>query len=71
MTRSDPRSDLDRVHAMKHLATQLLFKVEQQGDRFTLCRDADLPEPMRSDDLTLQEAEELLQTWKLRGFHGG
>ena len=71
MTQSDTQSDFDREQAMKELAAQLLFKVEKHGDRFTLRRDADVPAPVRNDDLTLQEAEELLQTWTLRGFHGG
>ena len=65
------RTGLEREQAMKELAAQLLFTVEQQGSRFTLCRDADLPSAVRGDNLTLEEAEELLQTWKLRGFHGG
>ena len=65
------RSDLDREQAMKELAAQLLFKVEKHDGRFSLCRDADLSTPVRGEDLTLEEAEELLQTWKLRGFHGG
>ena len=67
MTRTGP----EREQAMTELAAQLLFKVEKQGSRFTLCRDADLPTSVRGDNLTLEEAEELLQTWKLRGFHGG
>ena len=65
------RTALEREQAMMELAVQLLFEVEQQGGRFTLCRDADLPSAVRGDNLTLEEAEELLQTWKLRGFHGG
>ena len=71
MTQSETQSDFDREQAMKELAAQLLFKVEKHGGRFTLRRDADVPEPVRHADLTLQEAEELLQTWTLRGFHGG
>lgn len=65
------RSRSDRVHAMKALAEQLMFDVEEHGARYSLCRDADLPTSVRGDNLTLEEAEELLQTWKLRGFHGG
>jgi hypothetical protein len=45
--------------------------VKRRGRRFSLLRDVDLPEPVRSDNLTLEEADDLLQTWKLRGFHGG
>jgi hypothetical protein len=65
------RSDADREQAMKELAKQLLFTVERHGGRFSLCRDADIPNAVRRDNLTLDEAEELLETWKLRGFHGG
>jgi hypothetical protein len=61
----------DRALAMKELATQLMFKVEEHGDRFSLCREAGVPTAVRGDNLSLEEAEELLETWKLRGFHGG
>lgn len=64
-------SDTDRERVMRVLAAQLLFQVKKRGRRFSLIRDVDLPEPVRSDNLTLEEAEDLLQTWKLRGFHGG
>lgn len=67
MTQSYPEREL----AMNELAEQLMFKVEKHGERYSLCRDVDLPAPTRHNDLTLEEAEELLQTWKLRGFHGG
>lgn len=63
--------DFAREQALKELAAQLLFTVEKHGSRFSLCRDAGLSTPVRGDDLTLKEAEELLNTWKLRGFHGG
>ncbi len=65
------RSDADREQALRELAAQLLFTVERRGDRFSLCRDADVPNAVRRDNLTLDDAEEVLQTWKLRGFHGG
>jgi hypothetical protein len=65
------QSDADREQAMRQLAAQLLFQVEQRGRRFTLTRNVDLSAPVRGDNLTLEEAEDLLQTWKLRGFHGG
>jgi hypothetical protein len=61
----------DRERAMQELAGQLLFRVEKHGERYSLCRDVDVSSPVRRDDLTLEEAEELLNTWKLRGFHGG
>lgn len=65
------QSNPDRELAMKKLAAQLMFTVEDHGSRFSLCRDVDVPTSVRGDNLTLEEAEELLQTWKLRGFHGG
>ena len=65
------QSTADRATAMKELAAQLMFKVEEHGDRFALCREAGVATAVRGDDLSLEEAEELLETWKLRGFHGG
>jgi hypothetical protein len=61
----------NREKALRHLADQLLFSVEKQGDRFTLTRTADVSRPVRHAGLTLEDAEELLNTWKLRGAHGG
>jgi hypothetical protein len=61
----------DREAALRLLAEQLLFTVEKQGDRFTLTRTADVSRPVRHAGLTLDQAEELLKTWKLRGAHGG
>ena len=60
-----------REQAATQLATELFFRLERRGDRFTLERDADVPEPVRYDDLILEEVESLLETWKMRGFHGG
>jgi hypothetical protein len=57
-----------RLHA---LAYQLLFTVERTGKRFTLIRTADVSEPVRCSALTLAQAENLLNIWKLRSFHGG
>lgn len=61
----------NREEKMRKLAVQLFFDVEQHGSRFTLYRDVDVSKPVRREDLTLEEAEDLLDTWKLRGFHGG
>ena len=66
---TDP--NIEREHALKELAAQLMFDVQKNGSRFSLRRDAGLSEPFQSDNLTLDEAEEILNTWKLRGFHGG
>jgi hypothetical protein len=48
-----------------------MFEVEAEGDRFTLIRAADVPTAVREERLTLSEAEDVLETWKLRGPHGG
>jgi len=56
-----------RESQMRDLAQQLLFTVEESHGRFTLVRTADVSRPVTEKDLTLKEAEELLETWKLRG----
>jgi hypothetical protein len=56
---------------LRGLAERLLFKVEQHGDRFTLTRTADVSRPVVEEGLTLSEAHELLERWKLRGLGGG
>jgi len=58
------------VH-LRSLAERLDFTVEKTGDRFKLTRTADVSRPVCEEGLTLGQAEELLQAWKLRGFHGG
>lgn len=60
-----------REQALRHLAEQLLFSVEERDGRFTLARTADVSRLVRHEGLTLEQAEELLNTWKLRGAHGG
>jgi hypothetical protein len=61
----------EREEHLRKLAEQLLFTVEKSGEHFTLTRTADVPQPVRGKDLSLDEAEKLLETWKLRGPHGG
>jgi hypothetical protein len=61
----------DKESEMISLAGRLLFDVEKQGSRYALHRSTDVSEPVRKSNLTLAEAEEFLNTWKLRGFHGG
>jgi hypothetical protein len=58
----------EREAHMRDLAGRLLFSVEKTGDRFTLTRTDDVAHPARKENLTLTEAEKLLQTWKLRGL---
>ena len=63
--------EADRETALYALARQLQFKVQKSGGRFTLIRSADVSRPVRGSNLTLTEAEKLLETWKLRGPNGG
>ena len=55
---------------MRELASRLLFTLRKEGWRFCLYREADVPQPVRHDDLALDEVEETLNTWKPRGPHG-
>jgi hypothetical protein len=64
-------SDLQRERAARELAEQLLFKLDKRDGRFSLLREADVHSPVKHDNLTLDEVEGLLETWKLRGLHGG
>ena len=61
----------EREAHLRALADQLLFKVERSGERFTLTRTADVSKPVRHERLTIDQAEELLGNWKLRGLGGG
>jgi hypothetical protein len=61
----------EREAQLRSLAERLQFSVEKSGGRFTLTRTAELSRPEREENLTLEQAEELLQTWKLRGLQGG
>jgi hypothetical protein len=60
----------EREARMRDLAQRLLFKVEKANGLFTLIRTADVSRLVHEMDLTLQEAEDLLETWKLRGQGG-
>ena len=64
-------TEQEREDRMKVLAGKLHFEVEKTGSKFSFYREVDLSEPVRHDDLTLDEAEDLLNRWKLRGLHGG
>jgi hypothetical protein len=64
-------TDSDREARLRDLASRLLFTLSKEGSRFCLYRQTDVPESVRCDDLTLDEVEEILNTWKLRGPHGG
>jgi hypothetical protein len=65
------QNETDREPRLRELASKLLFSMENQGGGFRLYRDADVSSPVRHEGLTLDEVEEILNTWKLRGPHGG
>jgi hypothetical protein len=52
---------------LRTLANRLQFTVEKTGDGFTLARVADVSSPVREEHLTIEQAEALLEVWKLRG----
>jgi hypothetical protein len=60
----------ERESRMRDLAQKLMFRLEKSNGRYTLIRTADVSRPVNEKDLTLKEAEELLETWKLRGQGG-
>jgi hypothetical protein len=60
----------DRETRLRELASKLFFTLKGQGSQFALSRDVDVPKLVRHDGLTLDEVEDILNTWKLRG-HGG
>jgi hypothetical protein len=61
----------ERERAMLDLANQLQSHVEKHGSRYSLRRTADVSAAVEEEKLSLEEAESFLNTWKLRGFHGG
>jgi hypothetical protein len=65
------QKEAQREAGLRELASRLFFRLDNQGSRYTLCRDVDVPKPVRHERLTLDEVEEILNTWKLRGLHGG
>jgi hypothetical protein len=69
LARNTPQEHGAREALMRTLASRLEFSVEKAGGRFTLLRTADVVPPVCEECLTLNQAEQLLQTWKLRG-HG-
>jgi hypothetical protein len=60
-----------RERKAKRLAEKMFFKLTREGDRYSLCRTAGLSGPARRENLSLDEVEKELETWKLRGPHGG
>ncbi len=64
-------SEAEREARLRQLAGKLFFSLNKQGARFTLYRNIDVPKPVCHQGLTLEEVENVLNTWKLRGPHGG
>ena len=60
-------TDFEREARLRGLASRLLFTLAKEGSRFSLYRETDVPDSVRYDDLTLDEVEETLTTWKLQG----
>jgi hypothetical protein len=61
----------EREERLRQLASRLFFTLERNGPRYELYRDADVERPVRHENLTLDEVEQILNRWKLRGPHGG
>ena len=64
-------SESERKARLRELASKLFFSLEEQSSGYSLYRDVDVKNPVRHEALTLDEAEHILNTWKLRGLHGG
>ena len=60
-----------RERKAMRLAKKMYFKLTRQGDCYSPCRTVGLSGPARQENLTLDEVEEELETWKLRGDHSG
>lgn len=63
--------DARREQAAHGLANELLFKLEKHNGLYRLVRESDVQSPVHREGLTLSEVEQELETWKMRGFHGG
>jgi hypothetical protein len=61
----------ERETELRRLAERLQFTVKKTAGGFTLIRTAELSRPEREENLSLEDAERLLETWKLRGLQGG
>jgi hypothetical protein len=57
------QNETDREARLRELASKLFFSMVNQGGRFRLYRDADVSRPVRHEGLTLDEVEEILDTW--------
>ena len=64
-------TEAEREGRLRELASKLFFTLKRNGSRYDLYRDADVSRPVQHEGLTLDEVEEILNRWKLRGPHGG
>jgi hypothetical protein len=65
------QTETDRERHLRALAERLQFTLEKHDGLFTLVRTSELKRAEIERGLTLEQAEELLRTWKLRGLGGG
>ena len=65
------RDVVRRERKAKRLADKLFFKLDRQGNLYSLRRTAGVSGIVRQDNLSLDEVERELEMWKLRGPHGG
>jgi hypothetical protein len=61
--------ETDREEAARKLAERLFFTMHKRGELYSLHRDVEVD--VRHENLSLDEVESILETWKLRGPHGG
>jgi hypothetical protein len=64
-------NEAEREQRVFDLAKRLGFHAEKSGACFSLAYEAAEAAPFREENLSLEQAEEILRTWKLRGPHGG
>ena len=62
---------IDKEQHLRELASELQFSMEKQDERFTLTRTAQVERPEVESGLTLDQVEDVLRRWKLRGLGGG
>jgi hypothetical protein len=62
------QSPEERESRMRELAQKLMFTVERTNERYTLIRTADVSRPVKERDLTLTEAEDLLEEEAFTAF---
>jgi hypothetical protein len=64
-------NNAEREQHLFDLAERLGFSAEKHGACFSLVYKGADAKPFREENLSLEQAEDILRTWKLRGPHGG